>query len=310
MICSMTAFGSASQTGPAGVATVELRGVNSRFLDLQFRIPDDCRHLEGSLRERLQSQVQRGKIEVRISLQRDAAALAPQLNSAALQHLQLTLDQVRQHIPDVQAPRLAEVLSWPGVQANETGMQTWDGVVLQATTAALVQFQEARTNEGARLAQVMLEQAAAIAVIVDEVEALLPQVINDYRERQARKLREAVEQAFPGGWQHISGAELSERLAHEASLFSLRIDVAEELARLRSHVQELHQILQGGTGGKGHANKNGTGSVGKRLDFLFQEMNREANTLGSKAGAVELTRAAVELKLLIEQLREQAQNIE
>lgn len=309
MICSMTAFGSASQSGSAGLATVELRGVNSRFLDLQFRLPDDCRHLEGSMRERLQSQIQRGKIEVRVGLQRDAASLTGQLNAAALQHLQATLEQARQHIPDVQAPRLAEVLAWPGVQANETVIDAWDGPVIQALELALEQFQAARRSEGARLVQGMQEQAAAIAAIADQVEELLPVVLNDYRERQARKLREAVEQAFPGGWQHISGAELSERLAHEASLFSLRIDVAEELARLRSHVTELRQILQGNPAQPARG-KNGTGSVGKRLDFLFQEMNREANTLGSKAGAVELTRAAVDLKLLIEQLREQAQNIE
>ncbi|HYG41913.1 MAG TPA: DUF1732 domain-containing protein, partial [Bordetella sp.] len=125
------------------------------------------------------------------------------------------------------------------------------------------------------------------------------------------KLRESVEAAFPGGFAHISGPELSERLSQEANLFALRIDVAEELARLRSHLEELRHLLGGGeAGGKAKDAKRGGGSAGKRLDFLFQEMNREANTLGSKAGSMEVTRAAMDLKLLIEQMREQAQNID
>jgi uncharacterized protein (TIGR00255 family) len=144
---------------------------------------------------------------------------------------------------------------------------------------------------------------------VDIVQAHLPQLLADHRDRQAAKLRESVESAFPGGFTHISGAELSERLSQEANLFALRIDVAEELSRLRSHLEELRHLLSDG-GGKAAAGKKSAGSAGKRLDFLFQEMNREANTLGSKAGSMEVTRAAMDLKLLIEQMREQAQNIE
>lgn len=311
MICSMTAFGSANQTGPAGTATVELRGVNSRFLDVHFRLPDECRHLESALRERLQTVVQRGKIELRVSLQRQAQAAGPHLNPAAMQALAQSFAAVRQWLPDVQPPRLADVLAWPGVQAESAaGLAPWDALVLAATTDALAQFQQARRNEGERLVAVMQAQAQAISSIVTEVEAVMPTLLDDYRARQARKLRDTFEQAFPGGLQHISGAELSERLAHETALFSLRIDVAEELARLRSHVQELHALLQGGAPAAGRSGKTGAGSLGKRLDFVFQEMNREANTLGSKAGAMEMTRAAVDLKLLIEQLREQAQNIE
>lgn len=131
----------------------------------------------------------------------------------------------------------------------------------------------------------------------------MPQLLAEHREKLATKLRESLEAAFPGGFAHISGAELTERVAQEAGLFALRIDVAEELSRLRSHLEELRHLLGEG-GGKGK------GSAGKRLDFLFQEMNREANTLGSKAGSLEVTRAAMDLKLLIEQMREQAQNIE
>jgi len=145
--------------------------------------------------------------------------------------------------------------------------------------------------------------------VVDIVQTHLPQLLADHRDKLAAKLRESVESAFPGGFTHISGTELSERLSQEANLFALRIDVAEELSRLRSHLEELRHLLTDG-GGKAVSGKKNAGSAGKRLDFLFQEMNREANTLGSKAGSMEVTRAAMDLKLLIEQMREQAQNIE
>jgi uncharacterized protein (TIGR00255 family) len=148
-----------------------------------------------------------------------------------------------------------------------------------------------------------------VARIVETVQTHLPQLLADHRDKLAAKLRESVESAFPGGFTHITGAELSERLSQEANLFALRIDVAEELSRLRSHLEELRHLLSDG-GGKQAAGKKHAGSAGKRLDFLFQEMNREANTLGSKAGSMEVTRAAMDLKLLIEQMREQAQNLE
>ncbi|EWM43578.1 hypothetical protein D556_3641 [Bordetella holmesii 41130] len=155
----------------------------------------------------------------------------------------------------------------------------------------------------------MRDCADGVGRIVELVESHLPQLLADHRDKLATKLRESLEAAFPGGFAHISGAELTERVAQEAGLFAMRIDVAEELARLRSHLEELRHLFSEGAGkasGKGSAK----GSAGKRLDFLFQEMNREANTLGSKAGSLEVTRAAMDLKLLIEQMREQAQNIE
>jgi len=308
MIRSMTAFGNATEACSLGLVAIELRGVNSRFLDLHFRLPDDLRHLETALRERIQRRVSRGKIEIRANVQRQAAALAGTLNPEALRQLAATLEQVKAVVPAVQAPRLAEVLAWPGVQGDTEG--DWDGATLAAADTALEQFDQGRLGEGQRMAQTMGEWALSIDDIVQKVEATLPQVLADYRERQARKLRETFDAAFPHGLEHISGPEITERLAHETALFSLRIDVAEEVARLRSHLVELRQILAGKSAGGERRQRSGSGSAGKRLDFLLQEMNREANTLGSKAGAIEMTRAAVDLKLLIEQLREQAQNIE
>jgi uncharacterized protein (TIGR00255 family) len=180
---------------------------------------------------------------------------------------------------------------------------------LEATDVALAELQAAREREGQRLAGIMLESASEVAAIVDQVERNLPAILAEHQEKLGNKLRDALQAASPEGYAQISGPELSARIAQEASLFSLRIDVAEELARLRSHIAELQHLLQSKEAAV-QAGSRKSGSAGKRLDFLFQEMNREANTLGSKASALSVTRAAIDLKLLIEQMREQAQNIE
>ncbi|MDM9557799.1 YicC/YloC family endoribonuclease [Bordetella petrii] len=312
MIRSMTAFGNARADLEQGTLALELRSVNSRYLDLYFRLPDELRHVETPLRELLTASLGRGKVEVRASYTRAAGAELASLDPAWLQHLAEQLQAARAVLPDVAPPRLAELFNWPGQRGNDAlDPQAWGAACLQAARQALAQLQEGREREGQRLAAAMLECAEGVARIVESVEAHLPQLLADHREKLATKLRESVEAAFPGGFAHISGPELSERLSQEANLFALRIDVAEELARLRSHLEELRHLLAGGeAGGKGKDAKRGGGSAGKRLDFLFQEMNREANTLGSKAGSMEVTRAAMDLKLLIEQMREQAQNIE
>jgi uncharacterized protein (TIGR00255 family) len=306
----MTAFGSARADLEQGSLALEFRSVNSRFLDLYFRLPDELRHLETSLRELLTSSLGRGKVEVRVTYTRNAGADLARLDLQWLEMLSQQLDEARRIIPELAPPRLVELFNWPGQRNNDAlDPQAWAAAGMQAAQQALAQLQEARTREGERLAGVMRECAANIESIVAVVEQHLPQLLADHREKLAVKLRESVESAFPGGFAHISGPELSERLAQEATLFALRIDVAEELARLRSHLAELAHILND-DGGAGKGGKRAAGSAGKRLDFLFQEMNREANTLGSKAGSVDVTRAAMDLKLLIEQMREQAQNIE
>ncbi|ALM83054.1 YicC/YloC family endoribonuclease [Bordetella sp. N] len=312
MIRSMTAFGSARADLEQGSVALEFRSVNSRFLDLHFRLPDDLRHLESPLRELLTTNLGRGKVEVRVSYTRNVDADVPRLDPTWLQSLADQLEAARRVLPEVAPPRLAELFNWPGQRNNDAmDPQAWGAAGLEAGRQALVQLQETRAREGARLADVMRECATGMEKIVGDVEQLLPQLLADHREKLATKLRETVESAFPGGFNHISGTELSERLAQEATLFALRIDVAEELARLRSHLAELTHILGAEASEKTDKNsKRNAGSAGKRLDFLFQEMNREANTLGSKAGNVEVTRAAMDLKLLIEQMREQAQNIE
>jgi len=308
----MTAFGSGKVTLEIGTVSVEIRSVNSRFLDLQFRIPDELRLAEQPIRERITRSVGRGKVEVRASFARVQNTGDQRLTESALQRVAQQLDAVRKVLPQTESPRLFELLGWPDTQATVVDPEAWAQACLQAFEPALAQLIEGRLREGERLAAAMLTTAGQMQEIVREVESHMPELLVAQREKLAQKLRETVSSAFPGGFAHISGAELSERIASESSLFALRIDVAEELARLRSHILELEFLLSGKKregGGRGPGGKD-PGSVGKRLDFLFQEMNREANTLGSKAASMDMTRSAMDLKLLIEQMREQAQNIE
>jgi len=306
MIRSMTAFGSAQTHLGTMTLALELRSVNSRFLDLHFRLPDELRQAEAPLRTLLTDALVRGKIEVRASYAQDASGDAILPDPGHLRFIQAQLQAARAVLPDTPAPRLTEILNWPGLRGSDNpDASAWTEACLIAARQALAQMQQAREREGQRLAEMMRECARQIARIVDQVETALPQLLTEHRARLASKLHESLENAFPGGFVHIGGAELSERLAQEAALFALRIDVAEELSRLRSHLGELDHLLLADK-----ADSPRSGSIGKRLDFLFQEMNREANTLGSKAGNVDVTRAAMDLKLLIEQMREQAQNLE
>ena len=312
MTASMTAFGSGKVTLEIGTVSVEIRSVNSRFLDLQFRIPDELRLAEQPIRERLTRSIGRGKVEVRASFARAQSTGDQRLTESALQRVAQQLDAARKVLPQTESPRLFELLGWPDAQAAVVDPEVWAQACLQAFEPALAQLTEGRLREGERLAAAMLTTSGQMQEIVLEVESHMPALLAIQRDKLAQKLRETVSSAFPGGFTHISGAELSERIASESSLFALRIDVAEELARLRSHIVELEFLLSGKKregSGRGPGGKD-PGSVGKRLDFVFQEMNREANTLGSKAASMDMTRSAMDLKLLIEQMREQAQNIE
>ncbi|HWK70240.1 MAG TPA: YicC/YloC family endoribonuclease [Burkholderiaceae bacterium] len=309
MIRSMTAFGSARAESEQGSVTVEFRSVNSRFLDVNFRLPEDLRMAEGLIREQLGQAVKRGKVEIRVNYNRAPASASATLDEHYLSIVAGQLQAARRIVPDVPAPRLSELLSGAGSRDdNAFDPEIWLGMCSEATTHALDELQAAREREGRRLADMMLDCARDVGLIVEQVAQELPGLLAEHQEKIATKLRDALMAASPDGFAQISGAELSARIAQEASLFSLRIDVAEELSRLRSHIAELEHLLR--TGQAGGKDKKNSGSAGKRLDFLFQEMNREANTLGSKASALSVTRAAIDLKLLIEQMREQAQNIE
>ena len=311
MIASMTAFGNGKVMGDYGSVSIEIKTVNSRYLDIQFRMPDELRLAEQPIREQLTKTLSRGKVEIRASFSRAQAALEQHLSEAALKRIGEQLEQVRRVLPETASPRLSEVLGWSDQQNTSVDPEVLGQACLSALAPALEQLVEGRAREGARLAQTMLDTAQDVRAIVDLVASQIPILLQTQREKLASKLKETIQNAFPSGFTHITGTELSERIASESSLFALRIDVAEELARLQSHLSELEFLLNKSPsqGNQKTVAKN-TGSTGKRLDFLFQEMNREANTLGSKAGSLDMTRAAIDLKLLIEQMREQAMNIE
>ncbi|HET8597972.1 MAG TPA: YicC/YloC family endoribonuclease [Castellaniella sp.] len=302
MIRSMTAYGASRLEAEPGALAVEIRSVNNRFLDLNLRIPEDLRFAEVLVREMTGRHVLRGKVELKLSYSAAGQDALRPFDEQAVRALADQLAWARRHIPDLPAPTLGE-LPREGLAREGLDAEIWQPLCEQACAQALQEFQAAREREGARLAQAMLAMADEIAVIVERVQESLPELVQQHQDRVAQRLREALQAASPEGFSAISGAELTARIAQEASLFGLRVDVAEELTRLRSHLAELRDILGG-------RHPSATRGSGKRLDFLFQEMNREANTLGSKAAALAVTQAAIDLKLLIEQMREQAQNIE
>jgi uncharacterized protein (TIGR00255 family) len=288
MIHSMTGYAAGDRDVGGATLHVELKSVNSRFLDVTFRCPDELRFLEIPLREQIAGRAQRGKAECRVNLLPQTAAPRELAVNAGLVEQLGRLDRtVRQALPEAAPLSVAEVLRWPGV----LGDQAIDPARLQAEGAALMagvldEFVASRAREGAKLAQMILDRVARMRELVTGVAPMLPQAIADYEQRLATKLREAA-----------AGVD-DERIRQEIGLFAARIDVAEEISRLSTHMDEVARVL-----GKG-------GAVGKRLDFLMQELNREANTLASKSVAVEVTAVALELKLLIEQMREQVQNLE
>lgn len=308
MIRSMTAFANTRTELELGTITMDIRSVNNRYLDLHLRLPEELRFSEPNIRERLTQSLQRGKVELRINFQRAFNADKNQLHPELLNQIASQLAAARAIIADIPAPRLSEVIA---LNHQEQGLDhnQWLPAIMQSVDAALNDLDQAKLREGNRLSAVMAEVAQHMEQLVDEVETHLPALLIEHQKKITSRLTEALSNVSPEGFAQISGEELSARIAQESSMFSLRIDVAEEITRLRSHINELSHILAtGNTADSG--SKTRQGSVGKRLDFLFQEMNREANTLGSKAGSIQVTKAAIDLKLMIEQLREQAQNIE
>lgn len=282
----MTGYALASAEHPRGALSLELRSVNSRFLDLQFRVPDELRALEPLLREAIAARVTRGKVDCRLAFAPGAAA-APALDAAALAALRTLERQAREAFAEAAPLSAAEVLRWPGVLAE----RTLDEGELRARVAALAaraveELCAARAREGARLASALSGIVARMRERIAQVAPLVPEANAAYQKRLAERLREAL------------GAADDERVRAELAVFAVKTDVAEELQRLAAHVEEVERVVAAG------------GAAGKRLDFLAQELNREANTLASKAATREIADCALELKLLIEQVREQVQNVE
>ncbi|HEY6087446.1 MAG TPA: YicC/YloC family endoribonuclease [Burkholderiaceae bacterium] len=285
--------GVATTTGAGHVVSAELRSVNGRFLDLSLRLPDELRALEPALREMVAGAVKRGKVELRITSQRDAEAGLPAPGSEQLNRLSRIEGTVQSWLPKAAPLSVHEALQWCRGGATTERL---DEPALQAARDAVATLREARGREGERLAAVLQERIAHLRALTEQAKPLLPAVVQRQQQRFLERWQEALEAS--GAKQSISAEALQERALNEAAAFAIRIDVAEELARLISHLDEIERLLAKG------------GEVGKRLDFLIQELQREANTLGSKSAALELTGIAVEMKVAIEQMREQVQNIE
>jgi uncharacterized protein (TIGR00255 family) len=287
MIQSMTGYAAASADTARGALSIELRSVNARFLDVQFRVSDELRALEPMLRELIGARVSRGKLDCRFFLSQAAVAPGARINADALARLQQLSTEVARAMPQAAPLRVADVLRWPGVIAESPIDEEETRRIASALCRkALDDLVESRRREGAKLATAVGERVSAMRGRLEQAAPLVPQALAAYQAKLTERLREAL------------GSADEERIRVELTLFATKVDVDEELTRLRAHLDEAERTLKKG------------GAAGKRLDFVAQELNREANTLASKAASQELSDCAMELKLLIEQMREQVQNIE
>ena len=271
---------------------LEIRAVNSRFLDLTFRLPDELRSQEPALRALLTQRLKRGKVEVRAAIDVDASASLPQPTPALLQRMQSVQDMVQAWLPDAKGLSVSDALRLAG--SGNAVQVDWQEVVPALAESAVTELIDARAREGKRLADMLKDRVAQLRDLATQAGPLVPQLVEQQRQRFLERWQEAM--GLTEG--QVTPEAARERALSEATAFAIRIDVAEEITRLGSHLDEVERLLKKG------------GEIGKRLDFLIQEMHREANTLGSKSAALDLTRISVDMKVLIEQMREQVQNIE
>ncbi len=302
-VYSMTGYASAQQsTGiggtepdsklPAGQLGLEIRSVNSRFLDVSLRLPEDLRQFEPALRELLQSKLKRGKIEVRAAIEVLASTSVADPSPRMLQRLNAVQDSVRAWLPLAAPLSVADVIRLSA--AEHTGLHDWSAIVLPLANQALKALMDARAREGTRLSAMLLDHIAQLRTLAQQAIPLIPKLVEQNRQRFLARWKDAM--ALTDGTTLPEAAQ--DRALTEATAFAIRIDVAEEITRLGAHLDEIERLIKKG------------GEIGKRLDFLIQELHREANTLGSKSAALELTHISVDMKVLIEQMREQVQNIE
>lgn len=288
MIHSMTGYAVAQAAIGASTLGIELRSVNSRYLEIQFRLSEELRVLEPALRGLFAGKLRRGKLDCRLYFSPDPAATRDeQMNAPALARLRRLEQALRAEFPEAPALHAADILRWPGVLSEESvADDVLRAKALELARQVLGELVATRAREGEKLANIVRERAADMAARVEVVAPLVPAAIATFQAKLAERLREAI------------GSGDDDRIRQEVAMFGMKIDVDEELGRLRTHLAEIARVLERG------------GECGKRLDFLMQELGREANTLGAKAGSQPISDCALELKLLIEQMREQVQNIE
>ncbi len=303
-VYSMTGYASAQHStansstehevknAPASQLGLEIRSVNSRFLDLSFRLPEDLRQYEPTLRDLIITKIKRGKVEVRASIETGAANSMSDPTPKLLQRLNAVQDSVKAWLPDARALSVADVIRL--ASSEQSSSRDWSTAVMPLAEKALKELLSARQREGGRLATMLLERIGQLRVLAGQAVPLVPQLVTQQRQRFMERWTEAM--ALGDG--AVAPEAARDRALTEATAFAIRIDVAEEITRLNSHLDELERLIKKG------------GEIGKRLDFLIQELHREANTMGSKSAALELTHISVDMKVLIEQMREQVQNIE
>ena len=303
-VYSMTGYASVQSSTPAAEGNtdssapttvrfgLEIRSVNSRFLDLSFRLPDELRHTEPALREHIVQHIKRGKVEVRAVYHsnQDTELTDPAIGT--LQKLLSLQNKIQSWLPGARDLSVSDVIKLASHEKSGTGLNEAD--LMPLATQAVKALKDARAREGARLADMLQDRIGQLRTLAEQAAPLLPLLVEQQRQRFIDRWNEAM--ALSEGT--VSSDVAKDRALTEATAFAIRIDVAEELTRLASHLDELSRLI-----------KNG-GDIGKRLDFLIQELHREANTLGSKSAALELTNISVDMKVLIEQMREQVQNIE
>lgn len=287
MVQSMTAFARVEQNGAYGTLSWELRSVNHRYLEPHLRLPDTLREVEGTVREALRNGLSRGKVECTLKLTESASEQSLHVNQERAQQLIQAAEQISQLIAQPAALNPLEVLAWPGVLSTQSvDSQAINSAAIELFHSALTQLKESRGREGADLARLISERLDAIQNEVMVLRDLVPQMLELQRQKILTRCQEMQIELDP------------QRLEQELVILAQKSDVAEELDRLSTHISEVHRVLKS------------AGAIGRRLDFLMQELNREANTLGSKAIDPRSTQAAVNIKVLIEQMREQVQNIE
>jgi len=281
-----------SKSAPPSHLGLEIRSVNSRFLDLSFKLPEELRQYEPVLRELLVSRLKRGKVEVRAAVESNVPSSVVDPTPRLLQRLNAVQDNVKAWLPHAAPLSVADVMR---LAAGELGAACdWSETILTLGRQALEELLSAREREGARLAAMLIERLGQIRALAALAVPLVPQLVAQQRQRFLDRWQEAM--ALTDGSTLPEAAQ--DRALTEATAFAIRIDVAEEITRIQSHLDEIERLIRHG------------GELGKRLDFLIQELHREANTLGSKSAALELTHISVDMKVLIEQMREQVQNIE
>ena len=297
-ISSMTGYANAKVQTDMGLLSIDIRSVNSRFLDLSFRASEEIRFLEPKFREIISGKIARGKMECRLNLVDSGLSADTALNEEALNKLMALQTQVLKTDPSATALRVADILNYPGIVAAPVpDPEVFAKQVLTGFEQCLEVFNESRQREGAALAQVLLKYCTQIEDLVNTLRPKIPEILQAQKDKLTERLEEALGTTLADGAQ-ITKEEVNERIRQEITHYGITLDVNEEMERLCTHVKEVRRTLDRG------------GPVGRKLDFLMQELNREANTLGSKAVSISMTDTSVNLKLVIESMREQIQNLE